>query len=523
MKENVGDALTEALAFVARSKPADPIEELGHYLLKFAANKEETIEILREDARADEEISRVHENALAEEKTNDGDTKVQENDIVERLRSTDDVLSILPEVLAHVREISGASSAYVGRRESGGEGEESDFIKYIAAAPGDENVLERYLRPSEGVTFEAWKRRETEEKEEEETNDDADAAVEKTKERSPVHVPNVLRDDRIQFFGEIPTFGSYLAMPCEYKSCCNRESLEKLLAAASSDTKTDEEEGESKDTGAEGKSDENASSSLEFAASTFVSRDVDLVLCLDTLANNVPGGFDSGVVDKVRSLSKEIAAAFERSDLRALRSDADIIAAEENARKSIEVVTASAEDGLDESVAKAEEASAEDEEGKRLAVALVRLERASRVVDAARKEIVALCSRRVAPDTVVVDTLLAFLHAFGVDASAVSDLNKLSWSKLSSRIASDAAPTVESFDVGSVSDASMKSLRERLADSDASAVHERSAAAGVLAKWLRAVVEARDAQDAKKAATAAAAAAAEEEKEAASKEEAEDA
>lgn len=468
----------------------------------------------------------------ASEKT---DAEVEAS-ILAKLESTDDVMSALPEVLEYVRSFSGASSVYIGRKQAGkteesDEDEENAFLKYIAATKGDEHVMGTYLKGSEGVTFDAFKKVEADEEEAEEKEaeegDESAAEAKREPEFKPVHIANVLRDRRVRFFGNVPRFGAYLAVPCKYKSCRNQASLEKMVASLDSKTEEKkvveddaendgddaadaaaEKEAEAEDDAAD---DEEATEAIEFAATSLAMEDTEMVICLDTIGKNVPGGFAPDVVDKVQNVARLLSAAFERSDLTALKADADLVKADAEAREGalaqIDALASEEASKEDEKTEEGDETAPTSEEAKRVDDAIAKLARATKIIEALKDDVLRVSKYSTPPKAAALSVLTAFLRTVGVAQEDLEDLGVPSWSKIASEISESTLAKVSNFDA-TASTFAIDAVRGLIEGQSSADLRSKSLSASVLLEWVESVVEVREASAAKAEADAAAAAAA---------------
>lgn len=321
------------------------------------------------------------------------------------------------------------------------------------------------------MTFDAWK---IPEEDEEESKDDEDEEGEKgPPEPKPIHIANVLRDRRIRFFRGIPKLGAFLAIPCQYNSCRNQVSLDKLASMES-------------ESSPEGDDD---SKEEEFASTGLTSNTKELVLCLDTLSKNRPGAFSDEIVQKVSDIAKSIASAFERSDLEALRKDAALLRSEGEIDVSSTIESASA--GFDE---KPEFEEEDAEENKRVAVATVDLKKATSLVVAVSERFEKMSKLRVTPKSETVRVIMAALHALGHSKKELRDYTKPSWNKISQILSQGFSQRAEILDYKKCDLSLSKALIEGL---DAEGLKQQSVVADLVLSWIKSLCEARDAWDAK--------------------------
>jgi len=114
---------------------------------------------------------------------------------------------------------TGATSTYIGRKETTAGETPVEQIQYIAASSNNQSLVGKTLaKPAgegdeegaaegTGVTFDLWTPVEGEDAEGQPTSTMPDYK----------HVENVIRDAKVSFFG-IPKLGAYLAVPCKYES-----------------------------------------------------------------------------------------------------------------------------------------------------------------------------------------------------------------------------------------------------------------------------------------------------------------
>jgi hypothetical protein len=232
LKNNVNDALTEALTSMAVALPEDGIEYIGRYLLQYVERrklqKKMTENYQSIQLKANEDLHKENLKAYAiEQKKLSIESKMAELDqFISKLSSIgsnkQDAMNSTCEFLAQYLQIP---AVYVAIKKVSGD---SDTLNYLSANSNQERIVVGKkikksveegddLPPRQGMSFDAFKIPPQEETEEPTEGEDS-IQTKPPPVPLPVIVDNVMRDNRIQFFG-VPKLGSYVAVPFLYNSC----------------------------------------------------------------------------------------------------------------------------------------------------------------------------------------------------------------------------------------------------------------------------------------------------------------
>ena len=134
------------------------------------------------------------------------------DDLSTALEKTEDIIATLEEGLETLKQSCGAVSCYIARKEvvdDGEGGEPFEQLQYILASKGQEFMIGQTLKGGEDCkTFGLYI--------EQEGPEDEDGNP-TTVFPTHLHVPNVVRDEKMQFFG-VPKIGAYLACPIKFNS-----------------------------------------------------------------------------------------------------------------------------------------------------------------------------------------------------------------------------------------------------------------------------------------------------------------
>lgn len=403
-------------------------------------------------------------------------------------------MEVIPDALNYLRKFTSASSVYIGRRElpedEGDEGDEDDdegaggeqFIKYLATTQGDEFLEEKYLLSNQGVTFDVWTAPEKEE-EDLEDEDMEEAVDQKSLEPQPVHIENVLRQPKIVFFRRIPRLGAYLAVPFKYESCNSQPALDK--AFASMETKDDEE------------ADEAAEMRM------YANKQCEMVVCLDTLGKNSPGGFKDTHINKVKAFTQLFAGAFQRSELQHLKADVELLRKQKDTQKDILDLVKETYIRAEGDVSEAVEGLGEDtaEEVKTLVERAQRLIQAEKVLLVVKKEVLELRSFHVKPKHALVRVITALLYVLKVSPATILDHKKASWPKMREFFTEAIFTQIHEYSFEepepTAAHATIAALRKLTDGLSALVLYKHSVAVGVILSWINAVLDVREANRAK--------------------------
>jgi len=244
LQRSVGPLLSKALALAVLRNPKDKVEFIAKYMLETVAvrKKERDVEDAKrkkeDEQRAREEKLEAAEKVAAEAQSSqsaaDAEREKQFNNVLENASSVDEVL---PAFLQFLRGMVGASAAYIGRLESGaarGDDEAGpDSLRYIAATPENEWILEKKLDANKGkVTFKLFEPEEEPEElpeEDEDGNPIARAPVDPP--LRSVFVPDVLLGPlaRQLHFWRLPRPGCYYALRIQLKNSVGEETLDECV------------------------------------------------------------------------------------------------------------------------------------------------------------------------------------------------------------------------------------------------------------------------------------------------------
>jgi hypothetical protein len=131
---------------------------------------------------------------------------------------------IMDRTTAFLAEYLNVPAAYVAIKRVNGE---TESLNYVSSNPGQEHVVgNKVIKQPEdaeeppvrqGLSFDTFKLPEMPEEEEVELEEGQEPPPKIIPKPSPIHIENVMRDQRIKFFG-IPKLGAYTSIPLEYQS-----------------------------------------------------------------------------------------------------------------------------------------------------------------------------------------------------------------------------------------------------------------------------------------------------------------
>lgn len=237
LKENVNDALTEALTAMAVAQPDDKIDYIGKYLLSYVTRKSHK--------KADDDLVTQYDgllrevrvrSSLDEEKQQlvDDEKKIRANQLNEfcatlesgdasRIKDKDDAMSKTCAFLASYLSIPAVYIAV--KKIEGGEGG-FETLHYVAANDDAQRAIvvgKKLTKAAEaegddaptkqGMSFEAFRVPDAPEEEPVELEEGQEPPPPKPAPKASYKkVANVMTDTRVKFFG-IPRLGSYVALP----------------------------------------------------------------------------------------------------------------------------------------------------------------------------------------------------------------------------------------------------------------------------------------------------------------------
>lgn len=509
LKANVGDALTKGLSSIAISQPADAVDFLGNFLLNYHAQKLAE-QSAKEPAPAAEEDTSTAD-ALAAEAA----AKLEAEQALEaELLNAEDVPALLSKALETIKSATGASGVYLGRKaETLGEAPLPQ-IQYIAADAASAGMVGQSLveEPDDGdeeggpkgkgVTFDAWKLVEPED-----PQPDDEGNVPGPKAPDFVHVPNVIRDGRVKFFG-VPKLGGYLAVPISTNS---------FLQPTVFDVEPAEEQPADPDADADAEPAEKPTPANPTA--------VSLVLALDRMGQGT--GFTADAIAAAQKWAALLGRALEDSERRIFEAEAAVRkteaedneakieemtqkkAAEEEAKAAAEAAAAAAAGEADEGAAEAEAAQPLSDEEQAVVAAQAKAKALVAPVEYLQEQLLLCASYRVGPKAGPLTVLQAALCLLGTPAADMLDWGLPNWDKTRQLITSDTFARIAGFSTETQSTKSTEELRAATEGVDGEALTKASIAYKALFDWLQAALELKDAWDAAAAAKAAAEAAAE--------------
>lgn len=467
LKESVGAALSKGLSAVAVEQPDDPVEYLGNYLLNFVAIEERLQREKEEAAKMEEEMkafSLEMEEKSRAIKAKEADKAIAakaEDDFTKALEATEDIMATLAEGLETLKQSSGAMSCYIARKETvddgeGGEGAEQ--LQYILASSGQDFMVGQTLKGSEdAVTFGLYT--------EEDGPEDEEGNPTKVFP-THVHVQNVVREEKIQFFG-VPKIGAYLACPIKFKSYLHEGAVGPV----------NEETGETEK----------------------ISKEAQYVLCLDTMGFGGGLPFGGKAVENAIGWANKMAAAYEAYELKLL--EAEIASQKKNAESNTEMLAKLAEEKEAADAKLAEElAKLADlpEEEKALKAQQAKLAAAQAALLAMKEKITEIGRYMIEPKTDAIKVLQALLYMLGYNKKQLFDMGskKVDWKmKMRKNFGSTLFDKIQAFDVEAKVTRQpyqkIGSLEKLIDGLSADALNQMSVAYGAVFEWVSAAVATR--------------------------------
>jgi hypothetical protein len=233
LKDNVDEALQEALVAMAVANPKDPVEYIAKYLIQNVARKKNRTTFAKESAAAEENGLREYN----EEKAKRGAEAAIETAKVEYNAQLPSFLFQFEQKVTHKTETMNDATAfiasflkipgcYIAIKKTAGE---TENLHYVSAAPGQGHVVGKKLTKvveegdevpeRQGLSFDALKIPEVPEEEPVEVAEGEEPPPPKPAPvPQPLVVDNCMREKRCKFFG-IPKLGAYAAIPFSYQSC----------------------------------------------------------------------------------------------------------------------------------------------------------------------------------------------------------------------------------------------------------------------------------------------------------------
>jgi len=178
LQSTLGPLLSEGLAATLLRSPADPVDFLAHWLKKSVAEKasmhtrkQQEDSLKQADAEAAVVEAKSGEEAARAQAAKESSVAEREAQFANLIATATSRDALLPAFLQGIRELTGASSAYIGLLSTDKESE-TQTLRYVAATSGNEFLLDKRLTPQQGkVTFSLFGEDEQEEEPEEESDD----------------------------------------------------------------------------------------------------------------------------------------------------------------------------------------------------------------------------------------------------------------------------------------------------------------------------------------------------------------
>lgn len=301
LKENVGPALTKAMAALAVAQPNDAVDFLGKWLLRYAETEEARIETAKQEA----EFKAAREKKQAELVAEAERLKQIEDDKAAKLKARDEMIEALgtaeqwsdttfDELVKTAKEHSNAKQVYLGwldEEDGGGEGGDGPVIRYSHVAGPDaaqnDLMLAATLPGGAGVTMGVF-----EEKQPPEQGEGATEVPEGFRKFDAVWVPEVTDEAKMHYF-DLTRLGSYLAVPLIYNTYYHEEALDAAILheketariTLENEDKKAEFEAAAAGGGDPGEGEEGGPQLQELPVKNLPGKPVKMVLCLDTLSH----------------------------------------------------------------------------------------------------------------------------------------------------------------------------------------------------------------------------------------------
>lgn len=351
LKNNVGPALTKAMAALAVAQPNDAVDFLGKWLQRYADTEEARIESAKEQERLAEERAKVQEElkeaaARKQKIEEEKEAKVKKAaTLIESFQGASQWSESFDSDLVSVAKESGnARQVYLGWvDEDIGEGE-SAVVRYSnVAGPDDaqnELMMGSVLPGGAGVTMKVF-----EEKQPPEAGEGEGTVPEGFRKFEAVWVPEVTDDPQVHYF-DLTRLGSYLAVPLIYNTYYHEDAL---AAAIDHETKTSEVLAANEEAKAN-PPDEGDLVLQELPELQMPGKPVKMVLCLDTLcqANSGDGGMEDAAgkppTEALYALCDAAAAARTRCEQLAICEQAKTLLSEDRKAELLDTYTKATEE-----------------------------------------------------------------------------------------------------------------------------------------------------------------------------------
>ena len=254
-QEIIGEVIAKGLAYTERTQPKNPVTFFANWLLNYS----ETNKSVQEEKQKQDDRSNLIEKynsdlrlaAKAKEKEPNPEAKRQAiiDEFDTKVAESKDLTENLQDLVNHLKFVSDSTAVYVGKvvkpiKEINDEDDDAahidpNAVDQIQFSHSDENhnfMVDKILKPDEGITFGLFQEEPKEEGEEapvEEEEDNIDPgkykAPPKPKPLRHILVPEVVREPKIHYY-TVPRLGSYLAIKLEYNSCLFEEAFDEAVA-----------------------------------------------------------------------------------------------------------------------------------------------------------------------------------------------------------------------------------------------------------------------------------------------------
>ena len=254
-KQDIGVVISQGLAETYKSKPKNPVDFFGKWLLHRNEVEQAKKKIDNNSSHIQELLShydrKLKIDAREEKELQDGETvkSNKQSQFMKKVEDCDDHEDILQDLADHIQEYTNSTSVYVAKLvQQKNEIEEDDdntahiidqaplhLDLYHASPKGFEFLLRKSIKSNEGVVHDVFKVEEPAPEQEQEnpptTNEGEgegdEHEVEPPKPQS-LTVDEVVREPRIKFF-KVPRLGSLLCVRLNYESCLFEQALDEAI------------------------------------------------------------------------------------------------------------------------------------------------------------------------------------------------------------------------------------------------------------------------------------------------------
>lgn len=292
LKNNVGPALTKAMAALSAAQPNDAVDFLGRWLLQYADTEEARINSAKEQERLAAARAKRQEELKAEA----AEKQRIEDEAAAKVKRREDLIQSLneatqwsetcfDELVAVAQESANARQVYLGWvDEDADEGEGGGAVVRYSNVTGpdaaqNELMLKSTLPGGGGVTMGVF-----EEKQPPDAGEGATEVPEGFRKFDAVWVPEVTDHAQVHYF-DLTRLGSYLAVPLIYNTYYHEDAL---VAALDHEKNTAEVVAANEAAKATPTEDGSDPVLQELPVLALPGKPVKMVICLDTLchANN---------------------------------------------------------------------------------------------------------------------------------------------------------------------------------------------------------------------------------------------